>query len=189
MLSRSAFINEEQGSIAVETALGLPILLVLIFLFTDLYKIVSFSQKVEFTSEVTAHFAANNEGVETVGLVPILSTISDNLKILGQVPNYVVVAEGRIYRPDGTYSTGWRVQNQQELNGCLIETMSLDYAPNLATDQQISQYIIIAKICTIYPENLYLSQLFSQLPKTITAMSVRNSRYIFSPLQSASSIN
>jgi len=175
----SSFYMCTQGSLMIEVAVALPVLVLLLFGGFDLVRYVQAVGKVDMAvSSIAAELRDTDEIVVTI--VPEIIAAAESTLSFGELaPTVSIVIEAITLDPHGNSITATLINNPSTLNAC-TDPLGLAALP-VAREQEFApnQYLVVVKLCADYGTNFFLSSLIPTSARQMSASAIGHANSIF----------
>ena len=172
----SSLFSCSQGSLVVEAAIALPLLVILLFGSFDLVCYVQAVSKLDIAANVIANALRDVTEINDADLPRYLAMAERNLTFGEFSLNVGLVVEGFQVSPDGSNARLWfmKMPNSESCQGFAGFNGSLN-----AQEYIPSQYLITVKLCAEYGANFFLSSLIPTSAQRISSLAIRHANHVF----------
>ncbi|OUR80203.1 hypothetical protein A9Q83_01890 [Alphaproteobacteria bacterium 46_93_T64] len=174
-----SLIENRNGSLMIEVAVALPVLVLLLFGGIDLTRYVQAIHKTDIAVDVIADELRDDPYVSSEDVSALLQSTQTTMSFKEFTPSLEMTVGGLVLHSNGSSTKAWQVQNSFPSGKCNgIEAMALQPTENLGSFTP-NQYLIAVKLCTVFKGEFFLSSIIPISARQITSTAVRHANHIF----------
>jgi len=172
---------DQRGSIAVETAIALPVLLLMLFGGADITRYIQAMHRLDAATALIAD-GIGNRAVIDGALIEQVKRAALGVVAFNNNPAHldIVVGAGRLWS-GGQYQEMWTISSADAAANCRLAPQSYGYENPESDPYFPSQYLFDIQVCSYLEDSFFLSALIPKSLRRIRLGTVRAAPALLGP--------
>ena len=174
-----SFVKNTQGSLMVEAAITLPVLVLLLFGAMDVTRFIHAVHKSDIAVDAIANALRDDTEITNEDAVRLLLTAENNMSFKEYFPALELIIEGIRIRPNGTVEKVWVVSETLPETSCNTTNFGAMPANSNPNGYIPHQDLLRVKLCAVFSDDFFLSSIIPATVRQISASTLRHANYLF----------